>query len=115
VPGAPFQIEATANMQFLDKFGGGVSYNTSRVISGMFNINLNGNFKLAYAYSFGFNEVQQYSPGSQEVMLLFGLWNRKKTIINMPKLLQEYKKVHELPVKETKTPEGRQPYSGKGD
>ena len=114
-PGAPFQIEATANMQFLDKFGGGVSYNTSRVISGMFNINLNGNFKLAYAYSFGFNEVKQYSPGSQEVMLLFGLWNRKKTIINMPKLLQEYKKVHELPVKETKTPEGRQPYSGKGD
>jgi type IX secretion system PorP/SprF family membrane protein len=124
VPGAPFQIEATANMQFLDKFGGGVSYNTSQVISAMFNVNL-GNFKLAYAYSFGFNEIQQYSPGSQEVMLLFGFWNRKKTIINMPKLLQEYKKEHELPVKETKPetpkvkeekkPEGRQPYSGKGD
>lgn len=125
-PGVPVQFEITGNMQFLDKFGGGVSYNTSKVISAMFNINLNGNFKLAYAYSFGFNEVQQYSPGSQEVMLLFGLWNRKKTIINMPKLLEEYKKEHEIvPPKESKPaptknkeenkPEGRQPYSGKGD
>jgi len=125
VPGAPFQVEATMSMQFLDKFGGGVSYNTSKAISAMFNINLNSNFKLAYAYTFGLNEVQQYSSGSQEIMLLFGFWNRKKTIINMPKLLEEYKKNHEEKpkeikntVKETPTeekPEGRQPYSGKGE
>lgn len=120
VPGAPMQFEITGAMQYLDKFGGGLSYNTNNTISAMFNLYLNSNFKLSYAYSFGLNATQEVSSGSQEIMLLFGLWNRKKTVINLPKYLEEYKKSHSTPAPKTDykpsvQPSTKQPYTGKGN
>lgn len=114
VPGSPVQIDGLVQMQYLEKYGGGISYSAfSNVGSVLFNIQLNPNFRLSYAYSYPFNEFSQLTSGTQEIMLLFGLWNRKRSYINMPKLLEQYQKQQkgaepDGPVKQL----GRQPYSG---
>ena len=125
----PMNLEATFVMNYLDNYGGGVSYNTSNNLSFLFNIKFNSTFKLAYAYTFNLGQVSQVTTGSQEIMLIIAP-KRRRTIINMPKLLEEYKEDHkkDLGSSEVKskkqeektkaTPEegkSRQPYTGKGD
>jgi type IX secretion system PorP/SprF family membrane protein len=118
-PGSPVQADLLFQTQYFDKYGAGVSYSTSQTISFMFNMLINPNFRLAYSYGYTFSQLRALTSGNQEIMLVFGIWNKKRSYINMPKLLEQYQNDHKDDVgteikKPVKDP-GKQPYSGGGN
>ena len=118
-PGSPIQADLLFQTQYLDKYGAGVSYSSSKTVSFMFNMLINPNFRLAYSYGYTFSQLRALTSGNQEIMLVFGIWNKKRSYINMPKLLEQYQNEHKNDVgTETKKPDknfGKQPYSGGGN
>jgi len=86
VAGAPFQTDINILYEYNRKFGIGVSYRTSKEIIALAQFRINNMFKLAYAYDFNLGELNNYSSGSHEIMLLVDLKSSaKKPIIEAPR------------------------------
>lgn len=66
---------------FLERFRFGLSYRNNRSVTGLFQFNVNKQFKLAYSYDFDLGELSRYSNGSHEIMLRY-LFRYKVDAVN---------------------------------
>ena len=86
VAGAPIQFDINTLLDINNKIGFGLAYRTSQEASAMVQIGLIKYFKLAYAYDFNFSEINDYSSGTHEIMLIFDLVNDKDSpVIEVPR------------------------------
>lgn len=86
----PLRIDLNALFDYKGKFGGGFSYRTLQTVSFVLQLALNDQFKFAYNYNYNFGEISNISNNNHELMLQFGLFNRKVAVVNMPEVLNEY-------------------------
>jgi type IX secretion system PorP/SprF family membrane protein len=108
-PGAATQIDLNVMADFLDKFGLGVCYQTLRNGYFLMNMQINDAFKFGYAYGFTLSPLAQYTSGTQELILVYNVRNKRKSYINLPKMLEKQnKKVGG--VKRQNNPGIKQPY-----
>jgi type IX secretion system PorP/SprF family membrane protein len=58
-------------VNFLDRFWAGASYRNGRSIAGLFQFQVNDQFRIAYTYNFDIGGIKTYSSGSHEIMLRY--------------------------------------------
>jgi len=79
VKGAPVQADINAMLYFYKIVGLGVSYRTRDAVSFMTEVNINRNFKLAYAFDQTTSGLQSYQSGSHEIIVQYHFgFNKKK-------------------------------------
>ena len=66
---APLSFDLNAMWVLYDVVGLGVSYRIEDAVIGMFELQLNENFHVGYAYDFTLSDLRQYSNGSHEIMI----------------------------------------------
>lgn len=66
---APFTIDLNSTIVFYKKVGLGVSYRLNDSVMGLFQLQLNDNFHVGYAYDFTTSELNQFSNGTHEIMI----------------------------------------------
>jgi type IX secretion system PorP/SprF family membrane protein len=66
---APISFDANATFVFHDAVGLGVSYRLNEGIVGLFELQINENFHVGYAYDFTTSALNQFSSGSHEIMI----------------------------------------------
>lgn len=66
---APLTLDATLITVLYDVVGLGVSYRWTDSIIGLFELQLNENFHVGYAYDFTASDIRTYSNGTHEIML----------------------------------------------
>jgi type IX secretion system PorP/SprF family membrane protein len=81
VAGAPLQFDLNANVYWLDLLGLGLSYRSGDAMVFLFEVQLNKNFRLGYAYDQTVSALTGNVGGSHEVMLRADLgFNKNKTL-----------------------------------
>lgn len=68
-PSTPFEMDLNASLVFMDRFWVGLSYRLEDSIDAIFQFQLNEQMKAAVALDFTLSELNNYSPGSFELML----------------------------------------------
>lgn len=71
--GAPISIDLSLNALFHDRFEVGVSHRLEDSWAGTFNFLLTDKLRLGYAYDHTISELNQFSRGSHEFMILYRL------------------------------------------
>ncbi|HEY5692615.1 MAG TPA: type IX secretion system membrane protein PorP/SprF [Cyclobacteriaceae bacterium] len=66
---APISFDVNATVVFQESVGLGVSYRLNEGMVGLFELQINDNFHVGYAYDFTTSELNQFSNGSHEIML----------------------------------------------
>ena len=66
---APLTFDINNNFVFYDVVGLGVSYRLNDSVIGLFELQLNENFHVGYAYDITLSDIRQYSNGSHEIMI----------------------------------------------
>ncbi len=66
---APFSFDLNTTFVFHDVVGLGVSYRLNEGMVGLFELQLNENFHVGYAYDFTTSDLNQFSNGSHEIMI----------------------------------------------
>lgn len=66
---APLSFDINATVVFHQSVGVGVSYRLNDGIVGLFELQINENFHVGYAYDFTTSDLNQFSNGSHEIML----------------------------------------------
>ena len=66
---APLRFDLNANIIVDELFTLGASYRSGDAFVGLFELQLNENFRLGYAYDFTQSDLNQFSKGSHEIML----------------------------------------------
>ncbi len=66
---APLSFDLNAIWVLYDVVGIGGSYRFGDSVVGMFELQLNENFHVGYAYDFTMSDIRQYSSGSHEIMI----------------------------------------------
>ncbi len=66
---APVSFDVNATVVFQESVGLGVSYRLNDGIVGLFELQINDNFHVGYAYDFTTSELNQFSNGSHEIMI----------------------------------------------
>lgn len=66
---APVSFDVNVITVLYDAVGIGVSYRLDDSIVGLFELQINENFHVGYAYDFTTSEIRQYSNGTHEIML----------------------------------------------
>lgn len=66
---APLSFDLNTMFIFYDAVGAGVSYRLNDSFIGLFELQLNENFHVGYAYDITMSDVRQYSNGSHEIMI----------------------------------------------
>jgi type IX secretion system PorP/SprF family membrane protein len=66
---APLSFDVNSTLVFKDAVGLGVSYRLKEGIVGLFELQINENFHVGYAYDFTVTQLSQFSSGSHEIML----------------------------------------------
>ncbi|ARV07836.1 hypothetical protein BTO04_14520 [Polaribacter sp. SA4-10] len=79
-PNLPFVMDYSANMLINNKITIGLSYRTSKIITGMFGIKLTDSFYLGYSYDSTISGLSSSNKGSNEIMLKFTIPNKIRTI-----------------------------------
>lgn len=79
VSGAPFQADISTVCMIKQRFGIGVNYRTSQDLSGILRFRLNPMLEMGYSYDFTFSELNNFSSGSHEIMLIFDIYGKDKT------------------------------------
>jgi type IX secretion system PorP/SprF family membrane protein len=74
---APLSFDANLVAVFYDAVGFGVSYRLGDSIVGLFELQINDNFHVGYAYDFTTSALQQFSSGTHEIMLNYRVKIRK--------------------------------------
>jgi type IX secretion system PorP/SprF family membrane protein len=82
-PSAPIQIDCAAQMWYKDVFSFGLTYRTGDAIAGIFEIAINKEMILSYAYDYTFSDFRKIAQGAHEVILTYQL---KKREINIPSI-----------------------------
>lgn len=70
-PGQKLLFDINAHINYIDRFWAGVSYRNGRSMAGLFQFQINDQFKIAYTYDFDFGKLRTYSNGSHEIMLRY--------------------------------------------
>jgi type IX secretion system PorP/SprF family membrane protein len=66
---APLSFDINSTFVFYNTVGLGVSYRNVNGFVGLFELQLNENFHVGYAYDFTVSELNQYSNGTHEIMV----------------------------------------------
>lgn len=66
---APLSFDINSMFIFYDAVGAGLSYRLNDSFIGLFELQLNENFHVGYAYDITLSDVRQYSNGSHEIMI----------------------------------------------
>ncbi|TGD59373.1 PorP/SprF family type IX secretion system membrane protein [Flavobacterium humi] len=82
VPGAPLQVDASANFLINEKFVGGLSYRWSAALSGMAGFQINSSWFIGYSYDFDTTSLGKYNSGSHEIFLRYELFTKFNKIIS---------------------------------
>jgi type IX secretion system PorP/SprF family membrane protein len=69
--GAPLQADINLSYSWQRKFGGGVSFRTSKELSFMVNWQFTDMLRLGYAYDLNLSPLKTYNSGTHEIMLVF--------------------------------------------
>lgn len=81
---APVDIDLNLQLQYLNLFGGGISYRTKSEIIFFGNIQLNEMFRICYSYHSYFNIKGRYLSG-HEIILTFNTSKSKPAVIQNPR------------------------------
>lgn len=81
VNGAPIELDINTNVWFYERFGFGLSYRTGDAIVGMFEIQVQNNFRVGYSYDYTITALQKYTTGSHELMLRYEFGVGKDRVI----------------------------------
>ncbi len=81
---APIDIDINAQLQYLNLFGGGISYRTKSEIIFFGNVKLSNVFRLCYCYHSYFNINGRYLTG-HEIILTFNSQKTKPAVIQNPR------------------------------
>lgn len=73
VKGAPLSIDLNANVLFENKLELGLGYRINDGIIGMVNFGITPELRLGYAYDYTVSNLDAYSSGSHEFLLLYNL------------------------------------------
>jgi type IX secretion system PorP/SprF family membrane protein len=76
----PFVIDYSANMLINEKVTVGISYRSSKILTGIFGIQLTDVFYLGYSYDRTFSNLNRYNTGSNEILLKITIPRKIKTI-----------------------------------
>lgn len=66
---APLSFDANLVTVLYDVVGLGVSYRLNDSVVGLFELQINENFHVGYAYDFTTSDIRLYSNGSHEIMV----------------------------------------------
>jgi type IX secretion system PorP/SprF family membrane protein len=66
---APLSFDINSTFIFYDVVGLGVSYRLNDAIIGLFELQINENFHVGYAYDITLSDIRLYSNGSHEIMI----------------------------------------------
>lgn len=66
---APFSFDLNTTVVLYNVVGFGVSYRLQEGVVGLFELQINENFHVGYAYDYTASELRQYSNGSHELMI----------------------------------------------
>lgn len=81
VKGAPVEIDFNTMLLFDDKIWFGVSYRSFDSIDLLFELQLNDQFRVGYAYDITTSDLNQVNSGSHEIMLNYRLVYNKSKIV----------------------------------
>ena len=70
-PGNSPQLDLNSHMIFKDKLWIGMSYRSKNTLIGMFQCQINNQFRVAYSYDFELGKLGRYNNGSHEIMLRY--------------------------------------------
>jgi len=82
VPGAPVQLDLSANFLFNEKFTLGVAYRWSAAMSAMIGFQISDSFNVGYAYDLETTKLANYNSGSHEIFLRYELFSNYDKIIS---------------------------------
>jgi type IX secretion system PorP/SprF family membrane protein len=71
--GAPISIDLSANFLFDETFEVGTSYRWGDALSLLLNAKVSDNLRVGYSYDFTTSELNKFSSGSHELIILFDL------------------------------------------
>lgn len=75
VKGAPMEFDITANFLYNNRLEFGVAYRFNDAVSGLINFGITENLRIGYAYDYTVSNLNPYSAGSHEFLLLYNLGN----------------------------------------
>ena len=79
--GAPISYDLTANFLFYEKLWLGAGYrineNTS-AIGGLVDFQISKEFRIGYAYEYPLSDLNSYTGGSHEILVMFELFKQKR-------------------------------------
>jgi type IX secretion system PorP/SprF family membrane protein len=70
-PEGKLLYDINSHFSFFNRFWIGGSYHSSGSVTGLFQLSVNNQLKVAYSYYFDFSELRQYNNGSHEIMLRY--------------------------------------------
>jgi type IX secretion system PorP/SprF family membrane protein len=70
-PGDRLLYDINAHFNMFDRFWIGASYRSTGSYTGLFQFDVNKQFKVAYSYDFNAGELSSYGSGSHEIMLRY--------------------------------------------
>jgi type IX secretion system PorP/SprF family membrane protein len=73
VNSAPFSIDLTANVLYLNRFEAGIAYRINDAVSGLINFGITPELRIGYAYDYTISNLSAFSSGSHEFILLYNL------------------------------------------
>ncbi|WP_338731719.1 PorP/SprF family type IX secretion system membrane protein [Mangrovimonas cancribranchiae] len=79
---APTSLDVSANVLFFDRFEIGATYRLDDSVGGMANFEITQGLRIGYAYDHVVSELNAYTSGSHEVMILFDLNFPKKVSVS---------------------------------
>jgi type IX secretion system PorP/SprF family membrane protein len=79
--GRKILYDLNAHFSFSDKFWVGGSYRNNRSVTGLFQLQLNNQLRVAYSYDFDLGELGRFSTGTHEIMIRYEL-RYKVDVIN---------------------------------
>ncbi|MES2778321.1 MAG: type IX secretion system membrane protein PorP/SprF [Bacteroidota bacterium] len=81
VKGAPMQLDVNVNFWMYDIFAIGASYRTGDAAVGMIELQAAPNFRIGYAYDYGFGQLRYFHSGSHELILRYEFGYTKDKIL----------------------------------
>jgi type IX secretion system PorP/SprF family membrane protein len=70
-PQSKLQYDINTHFSFFNRFWIGASYHSTGSVTGLFQLSVNNQLKVAYSYYFDFSKLRKYNSGSHEIMLRY--------------------------------------------
>jgi len=82
-PSTPFEMDLNANFIFMEKLWLGASYRLGDSIDGLIMFQISEQFRLGAAFDYTLTKLQEFSPGSFELLLDYTLVKKGKRLNNI--------------------------------